>query len=148
MNHPSSVKTWAEGLLTQLEQSDNPRPKEQLELLRRQIADLDTGSQRPGAAEDEPTFEVVRSHEQLVVAGERIEPVDLEGDEWKGAGGTLNLITLAQEITLYLVHGWLHLVGYNDKSEGDRNSMRNAEKRVMSAAITAKKIPSFILRSD
>ena len=57
-------------------------------------------------------------------------------------------LTLAQEITLYLVHGWLHLVGYNDNSEGDRNSMRDAEKRIMSAAITAKKIPSFILRSD
>jgi probable rRNA maturation factor len=55
-------------------------------------------------------------------------------------------LTLAQEITLYLVHGWLHLVGYNDKSESDRSSMRDAEKRIISAAIMAKKIPSFNLR--
>ena len=57
-------------------------------------------------------------------------------------------LTLAEEITLYLVHGWLHLVGYNDKSEEDCRSMRDAEKRIMSAAIGAKTIPSFILRSD
>jgi len=76
-SHPSSVKTWAEGLLTQLEQSDNPRPKEQLELLRRQIADLNTKSQRSKANADEETFEVVRSHEQLVVAAATVNKADV-----------------------------------------------------------------------
>ena len=55
---------------------------------------------------------------------------------------------LAEEITLYLIHGWLHLVGYDDKSESDRRSMRNAEKRILSTVIKAKTIPSFILHSD
>ena len=55
---------------------------------------------------------------------------------------------LAEEITLYLIHGRLQLVGYDDKSEGDRRSMRNAEKRILSTVIKAKTIPSFILHSD
>ena len=55
-------------------------------------------------------------------------------------------LTLAQEITLYLIHGWLHLAGYDDKSERGCNSMRDAEKKIMSAAKRANKIPPFIFR--
>jgi probable rRNA maturation factor len=38
---------------------------------------------------------------------------------------------LYQEITLYLVHGLLHLLGYDDMQPGDRKKMRAAEKRLM-----------------
>lgn len=34
-----------------------------------------------------------------------------------------------QEITLYIVHGLLHLMGYDDIQKKDRIKMRNAEKR-------------------
>lgn len=54
-------------------------------------------------------------------------------------------LTLTQEISLYLIHGWLHLAGYDDKSEGDRKSMGDAEKRLISAATQANKIPLFTL---
>lgn len=37
-----------------------------------------------------------------------------------------------REITLYLVHGILHLLGYDDINEEDRLSMRAAEERHMS----------------
>ncbi|MDR1254604.1 MAG: rRNA maturation RNase YbeY [Puniceicoccales bacterium] len=39
---------------------------------------------------------------------------------------------LAWELTLYLVHGWLHLCGYNDLKIGDRRAMRAAEQAVLS----------------
>jgi probable rRNA maturation factor len=38
---------------------------------------------------------------------------------------------LAQELTLYMVHGWLHLCGYNDLKAGDRRAMRAAERAVL-----------------
>jgi len=33
-----------------------------------------------------------------------------------------------QELTLYVVHGLLHLIGYDDMEEADRAMMRKAEK--------------------
>jgi len=38
---------------------------------------------------------------------------------------------LKTETTLYLVHGLLHLLGYDDIEEGDREKMRAAEARHM-----------------
>jgi metalloprotein, YbeY/UPF0054 family len=32
------------------------------------------------------------------------------------------------ELSLYLLHGWLHLAGYDDRNETDRAAMRAAEK--------------------
>ncbi|MFP4353172.1 MAG: rRNA maturation RNase YbeY [Puniceicoccaceae bacterium] len=36
------------------------------------------------------------------------------------------------EILLYLAHGWLHLAGYDDRSENDRRKMRLAEAEALS----------------
>ncbi len=36
-----------------------------------------------------------------------------------------------QEVSLYLVHGILHLIGYTDKEESEIKKMRLAEKRQM-----------------
>lgn len=36
----------------------------------------------------------------------------------------------SRELSLYLIHGWLHLAGYDDQSEEDRIAMRAAEKKV------------------
>jgi probable rRNA maturation factor len=38
---------------------------------------------------------------------------------------------LAQELTLYMVHGWLHLCGYDDLKASDRKAMRAAEQAVL-----------------
>ncbi len=38
---------------------------------------------------------------------------------------------LAREVTLYLVHGWLHLAGLDDRKEADRVQMRLAEKQAL-----------------
>ena len=40
-------------------------------------------------------------------------------------------VTLARELTLYLVHVALHLCGYDDHEEEDRRAMRDAEREVM-----------------
>ena len=40
---------------------------------------------------------------------------------------------LYEEITLYVVHGFLHLLGYNDETEEEKNQMRLQEKKFMEA---------------
>lgn len=37
----------------------------------------------------------------------------------------------SRELSLYLIHGWLHLAGYNDQTECDRAEMRNAEQKAL-----------------
>ncbi|MEC7230880.1 MAG: rRNA maturation RNAse YbeY, partial [Verrucomicrobiota bacterium] len=37
----------------------------------------------------------------------------------------------SRELSLYLIHGWLHLAGYNDRIESDRAEMRNAEQKAL-----------------
>jgi len=39
--------------------------------------------------------------------------------------------TMEQELLLYVVHGTLHLVGYNDKDPADAQEMRDAERRYL-----------------
>lgn len=34
----------------------------------------------------------------------------------------------SRELSLYLIHGWLHLAGYDDREESDRAKMREAEQ--------------------
>ena len=39
--------------------------------------------------------------------------------------------SLEDELTLYLVHGWLHLADYDDIDEEDRKQMRLMEQKVL-----------------
>ena len=49
------------------------------------------------------------------------------------------------ELTLYLVHGWLHLAGYDDLQPTKKRKMRAAEKRAMRLLQAAKAVPGFRL---
>ncbi len=49
------------------------------------------------------------------------------------------------ELTLYLVHGWLHLAGYDDLHPARKRAMRRAEARAMKLLRAAKALPRFIL---
>ena len=51
----------------------------------------------------------------------------------------------ARELTLYLVHGWLHLAGYDDHTEADILAMREAERACLAAVEAAGALPAFTL---
>jgi probable rRNA maturation factor len=53
--------------------------------------------------------------------------------------------SFATELTLYVVHGWLHLSGYDDLQPAKKRRMRAAEKRAMALLQQAKAIPAFRL---
>ena len=50
-----------------------------------------------------------------------------------------------QECILYTIHGILHLLGYDDIDEEDRQKMRKAEERCMKAFFDCTKDSSFCL---
>jgi probable rRNA maturation factor len=50
------------------------------------------------------------------------------------------------ELTLYVVHGWLHLAGFDDLQPAKKRRMRAAEKRAMTLLRTAKAVPAFRMR--
>ncbi len=52
----------------------------------------------------------------------------------------------ATELTLYVVHGWLHLAGYDDLRPVKKRRMRAAEKRAMALLRAANAVPRFDLR--
>ena len=49
------------------------------------------------------------------------------------------------ELTLYLIHGWLHLAGYDDLQPARKRRMRAAEKRAMTLLRRQKALPVFRL---
>jgi probable rRNA maturation factor len=49
------------------------------------------------------------------------------------------------ELTLYVVHGWLHLAGYDDLLPARKRRMRAAEKRAIALLNAAKVLPAFRL---
>jgi probable rRNA maturation factor len=51
------------------------------------------------------------------------------------------------ELSLYLVHGWLHLAGYDDLVPAKKRVMRRAERRAMRILERAGAIPRFVLRA-
>jgi probable rRNA maturation factor len=54
-------------------------------------------------------------------------------------------IDFAKELALYIVHGWLHLSGCDDKKPAARREMRAAERAALAAAKTAGTIPEFTM---
>ena len=49
------------------------------------------------------------------------------------------------ELTLYLVHGWLHLAGHDDRRPAAKRRMRAAEARAMALLRAARALPRFRL---
>jgi len=54
----------------------------------------------------------------------------------------------SEELTLYLVHGWLHLAGYDDLQPALKRQMRAAEARAMRYLAEAGAIPNFALAAN
>jgi probable rRNA maturation factor len=53
--------------------------------------------------------------------------------------------TFAAELTLYVIHGWLHLAGYDDLVPAKKRRMRAAEARAMKLLRESRAIPAFRL---
>lgn len=53
----------------------------------------------------------------------------------------------SRELSLYLVHGWLHLAGYDDREPNDRQKMREAEQWAFKAIEEAGDFPAFYLKT-
>ncbi|MDR3229178.1 MAG: rRNA maturation RNase YbeY [Puniceicoccales bacterium] len=51
--------------------------------------------------------------------------------------------SLASELLLYLVHGWLHLTGLDDIAPSDRALMRTAERETLAFLHTAAFVPNW-----
>ena len=57
-------------------------------------------------------------------------------------------LSFEKELSLYLIHGWLHLVGFNDLEDLDRKIMRQEEKRTMTLVENRDAFPDFRLTWD
>lgn len=53
----------------------------------------------------------------------------------------------AEELTLYIIHGLLHLAGYHDKTDSQIAQMRQGEQSVMQHLKSAERIPEFKINS-
>lgn len=56
--------------------------------------------------------------------------------------------TYAQELALYLVHGWLHLAGFGDLTEQDRPKMRTAEQEAQAFLNERVPLPGFAWKGE
>ena len=56
-----------------------------------------------------------------------------------------NQLDFSEELTLYLVHGYLHLAGFDDIEDEDRKEMRKAEQVAMNLAKSLQIVPEFEL---
>lgn len=53
--------------------------------------------------------------------------------------------TISHEITLYLIHGWLHLVGFDDTNEEAIKDMRQAEEDALRLVNQSASLPDYQL---
>lgn len=56
--------------------------------------------------------------------------------------------TLGEEITLYLLHGWLHLAGFDDREETTSKEMSQIQNKVFSRIQNLRLVPKFHLRES
>jgi probable rRNA maturation factor len=81
-----------------------------------------------------------RTRQSLAAAKLRVRP---KSRDFGYASGD----NFSAELTLYLVHGWLHLAGYDDLVPAKKRVMRRAEARAMELLRRALCLPHFTLSS-
>jgi probable rRNA maturation factor len=100
--------------------------------------------------------EIIRLHEQFLADPTVTDVITFPGDPDEGLAGEIVVCadfaeeqapkfgqSFAEELTLYLVHGWLHLSDYDDIAEADRPRMRSGEAKAMAAIRAAGLVPAF-----
>jgi probable rRNA maturation factor len=78
----------------------------------------------------------------METAGEIIVSVDHARSRGEELGEPFS-----RELALYLVHGWLHLAGYDDRERNDREAMRVAERSALKVIESKGDFPEFQLKS-
>jgi probable rRNA maturation factor len=86
--------------------------------------------------------------------------ITFEGDETLGHAGDICVSAdtalayskkqdkiFAEELLRYVIHGWLHLAGYDDLEPRKKRRMRAAEDRALKLLRAADLLPSFSLKS-
>ena len=92
---------------------------------------------------DDPTTTDVITFEgqpEFGVAGEICVSADTAA-----AYSKANNRDFSEELALYIVHGWLHLAGYDDLQPAKKRKMRAAEARAMKLLHAAGAVPTFAL---
>lgn len=85
--------------------------------------------------------------------------ITFEGDEALGHAGDICVsvdtalayaekhdVRFAEELLRYVIHGWLHLAGYDDLHPKKKRRLRAAEDRALKLLRTAGLLPTFSLR--
>lgn len=104
--------------------------------------------------------ELARLHEAFMNDPSPTDVITFEGNPLLGTAGeicvsadtaaayaTAHRHDFSTELTLYVVHGWLHLAGYDDLVPEKKRAMRRAESRAMRLLEHAGAIPKFTLRA-
>ncbi len=103
---------------------------------------------------------IARIHADFMADPTPTDVITFEGNPSLGSGGEICVSAdtaqtyaadhrrnFSEELTLYIVHGWLHLAGYDDLQPAKKRLMRAAEKRALNLLSAAKAIPAFTLRA-
>jgi probable rRNA maturation factor len=105
--------------------------------------------------------EIVRIHKEFLSDANVTDVITFPGDPEEDLAGEIVVsadfaaqqspkfgTSYDEELSLYLMHGWLHLAGYDDIEDDDRKEMRLAEKRAMDAVKSAGKLPHYELAAN
>ncbi len=92
------------------------------------LADLHARYLDDPTVTDVMSFDVTPGPETAPLVGEVVVSVDRARAVSARRG-----VGLDYELALYVVHGTLHLCGYDDMDDGDRRAMRAAERRALAA---------------
>lgn len=95
-------------------------------------------------------------HADFLDDGSTTDVITFEGDPAHGTAGEICVSVdtafayakahrrrFDEELTLYLVHGWLHLAGHDDLVPAKKRAMRRAEARAMAVLQRAGCVPRF-----
>lgn len=103
--------------------------------------------------------EISRIHEAFMQNDSPTDVITFSGDPDDGTAGEIcvcpaiaqsyakeNDKDFAEELTLYLTHGYLHLCGFEDIEDDDKIEMRKAEQVALKTLVEQRAIPNFSLR--
>lgn len=101
---------------------------------------------------------LARLHDAFLGDPSATDVITFEGDPALGVAGEICVSVdaavrmagraapgLSSELTLYVVHGWLHLAGYDDRRPAAKRLMRRAEARAMGILRRSALVPRFKL---